>query len=55
MEIQIPNKCKKYKQNDNLNKRCDNKARCKIYYDEVCREYEEKEDGKTIRTNIQIY
>lgn len=46
MKTQIPYKCKKYKPNENLNKTCDNKTRCKIYYDEVCREYEEKEDEK---------
>lgn len=44
MKIQIPYNCKKYKPNKNLNKTCDNKTRCKIYYDEVCREYKEKKD-----------
>lgn len=39
--IQIPYNCKKYKPNKNLNKTCDNKARCKIYYDEVCEEFKE--------------
>lgn len=50
MKIQNIYKCKKYKPNDNLNKTCDNKTRCKIYYDEECREYEEKEDEKYSRT-----
>lgn len=44
MKIQIPYKCKKYKPNDNLNKTCDNKTRCKIYYNELCNEYEEKQE-----------
>ena len=44
MKIQIPYKCKKYKPNDNLNKTCANKTRCKIYYDEICIEYKEKEN-----------
>lgn len=42
MEIQNIYKCKKYKPNDNLNKTCDNKARCKIYYGEVCKEYKDE-------------
>lgn len=46
MIIQNIYKCKKYKPNDNLNKTCDNKTRCKVYYDEVCNEYEEKENEK---------
>lgn len=46
MKIQIPYNCKKYKPNDNLNKTCDNKTKCIIYYDEVYKEYEEKEDEK---------
>lgn len=46
MQIQNIYNCKKYKLNKNLNKTCDNKARCKIYYGEVCREYKEKEDEK---------
>lgn len=44
MKIRNIYKCKKYKPSKNLNKTCDNKTRCKIYYDEVCREYEEKEN-----------
>lgn len=44
MEIQIPYMCKKYKPNDNLNLTCNSQKRCVIYYDEVCREYKEKED-----------
>lgn len=48
--IQVPQYCKKYKPNENLNKTCDNKARCKIYYDEECKEYEEKKDEKYSRT-----
>lgn len=44
MEIQNIYRCKKFKQNDNLNLTCDNQKRCVIYYDEVCREYEEKKD-----------
>lgn len=51
--IQIPYKCKKYRPNDNLNKTCDNKTRCKIYYDEYCKQYKEKKDEREhINSNI---
>lgn len=52
MKIQIPYKCKKYKTNENLNKTCDNKARCVIYYGEVCNEYKEKEDEASDNNNF---
>ena len=45
--IQIPYKCVYYSKSENLNKTCDNKARCKIYYDEFCNEYEKKEDEES--------
>ena len=48
MKMQIPYKCEKYTPNDNLNKTCDNKTRCKIYYSEECKEYEEKENEQNI-------
>ena len=44
MKIQIPYKCEKYIKNDNLNKTCSDSARCKIYYDEFCNEYKEKQE-----------
>lgn len=47
MKIQIPYSCKKYKPNDNLNKTCDNKTRCVIYYDEICEEYNETTNNNT--------
>lgn len=50
MEVQNIYKCKKYKPNDNLNLTCNNQKRCVIYYDEVCREYEEKKDEENSRT-----
>lgn len=44
--IQIPYRCKYYTKNENMNKTCKNEHMCKIYYDEVCEEYEEKKDEK---------
>ena len=40
MKLQNIYKCKKYTKNENLNKTCKNKTRCVIYYDEICKEYE---------------
>lgn len=37
-------KCINYTQNENMNKTCQNNKMCKIYHDEVCEEYKEKED-----------
>ena len=45
--IQIPQHCKYYRQMENMNLTCTYKGitkMCKIYYDEVCKEYKEKED-----------
>lgn len=39
-------KCKHYTKNENMNKTCKNKTMCKIYYDEVCKEYKEKKDER---------
>lgn len=45
--IQIPQRCKWFTKNDNLNRTCQDKHRCKIYYDEICKEYMEDERNDT--------
>lgn len=54
--IQIPQHCKYYRQMENMNLTCTYKGitkMCKIYYDEVCREYKEKKDeNRRFRQNI---
>lgn len=42
--IQIPNRCKFYTKNENMNKTCKNEHICKIYYNEICKEYKEVRD-----------
>ena len=44
MEIQIPQRCKYYAKNENMNKTCAIKGiekMCKVYYGDVCSEYSE--------------
>ena len=44
-QIQVPQHCNLFTPNKNLNKTCDNKTRCVVYYDEYCLKYiQEKED-----------
>ena len=51
MIIQVPQYCKFYTKNENMNKTCKGEHMCKIYYDEVCKEYKEKKDERTIINN----
>ena len=34
--------CNNYTKNNNLNKTCNNNKRCELYYNNYCKEYEEK-------------
>lgn len=44
-QIQVPQHCNLFTPNENLNKTCDNRTRCVIYYDEYCLKYTtEKEE-----------
>ena len=36
-------KCESYTNNENMNRSCKNEKMCKIYYNEECKEYKEKE------------
>ena len=51
MEIQVPQYCKHYTKNENMNKTCKSENMCKIYYDEICKEYKEKEDENSLEDN----
>ena len=42
--IQIPFRCVYFTNNENMNKTCKGESMCKIYYDEICKEYEEYKD-----------
>jgi len=47
-------KCKYYKKSENMNHTCSLKEQmCKIYYNETCKEYKEKEDERS-NTNSTI-
>lgn len=46
MQIQNIYKCKYYTNNENMNKTCQNKYMCKIYYEIECFDYKEKEDER---------
>lgn len=46
MKIQNIFKCKYFTESENMNKTCQNKYMCKIYYEIECFEYEEKKDDK---------
>ena len=46
MNIQIPFKCVHFTNNENMNKTCKGEQMCRIYYDEICKEYKEKEDER---------
>ena len=57
MKIQIPNNCIFYKRHENMNKTCifaGIEKMCKIYHDEVCSEYKEKED-ETSKSDSVLY
>lgn len=43
MGIQVPQYCKNYTKNENMNKTCKGEHMCRIYYDEICKEYEEND------------
>lgn len=44
-EVQVPQHCKWYQVNQNLNLTCcKDKKRCIIYYEMVCKEYKEEKD-----------
>ena len=47
MKIQIPYKCKHYTKNENMNKTCKGEYMCKIYYNEMCNEHEERKNKET--------
>jgi len=52
--MQIPYKCKHYTKNENMNKTCKGEMMCKIYYEEECREYEEKDIMKKYKERDKI-
>ena len=43
--IQVPQYCIYYTKNENMNKTCKGKHMCKIYYDELCKEYTKHENN----------
>lgn len=45
--IQSIYNCSKFTPNENLNKTCENKTRCIIYYNEYCSNLTEKTDKKS--------
>ena len=47
MSLQIPFKCAHYTKNENMNKTCKGEQMCRIYYDEICKEYKENERNDT--------
>ena len=40
-------KCENYTKNENLNKTCEGKTRCIIYYDEYCYKFKDKTNTHT--------
>lgn len=49
--IQIPFRCVYFTKNENLNKTCKGFMMCRIYYDEICKEYKENDSTDKKNTN----